>query len=169
MVQQDTMWPKPPKLGRAALRLATLDVPFQTAFPAEGEATGLLVKVRVSGPARATFALRHAYISSDLGLPAAGVPLEGGIHVQDGRARVAVYTSAVSFAFTGLIVAAMVLLGLSSIVQEPWPWNVAWLVALLAMLNWSYRRAKAALPRVVSDAVQALERLSTSGRTDPWR
>ena len=171
MPRQDTAWPEPPNPDRTGFRLATLDVPFHatTALPPEGEITGLLVTVRLSGPDRATFTLRHAHISSDVGLPGAGIPLEGGIHIQDSRARVAVYTSTFWIAFVGFVLGVMVLIGVTSLVTQPGVWNTFWLFSLLLMLNWSYRRTKAAIPRVVSDALDAVQRLNTSGRTHPWR
>jgi hypothetical protein len=168
MAGPDDVWPESPNPAHTSLRLVRLSVPFRTAFPSEGEATGLLVKVLISGPAEATFRLRHSFISSDVGLPGAGIPLEGGIRVQDGRARVVVYTSAVWAAFVGGIVSFMVLSGLAIVVHEGGMWNIVWLASFLMLLLWSYRRMQTGIRRVASDAVLALERLSASGRTDPW-
>jgi hypothetical protein len=126
------------------------------------------VKVRISGPAEATFKLRHSFISSDVGLPCAGIPLEGGIRVQDGRAKVVVYTSAVWAALVGGIVSFMGLFGLAIVVHDGGMGNILWLASFLMLLLWSYRRTQTGIQRVASDAVLALERLGATGRTDPW-
>jgi hypothetical protein len=168
MGDPDGTWPAPPNPASAAFRVAKLTVPFRGDLPPVGEATGLLVKVQAVGTAHATFVLRHAFIGSDVGLPGAGIPLEGGLHVQDGRARVAVYTSTFRALFVGLVMLFIVLFGASLVVYEGGMGSIAWLAMVVALVYWSYRRAKRGVELVVADAVATLERLRASGQTDPW-
>ena len=94
-MRMDTSWPDAPTPTKADLRVATLDLPYPASLTLNvgEEITGRLVTVRATGPADASFSLRHPFISTDVGLPGAGIPLDGSIKLAAGRARVAVYTN----------------------------------------------------------------------------
>ena len=158
MTQCDSSWPAPPTPTKADLRVATLDLPYPTPLTlhAGKESTGRLVTVRATGPAEASFCLRHPFISTDVGLPGAGIPLDGSIKLAAGRARVAVYTNRTAAAFVGLMAGGLAVGSVVFAAQEPDWWSISIAFAACGVLWWCFRRAMGAVPKVVGDALDAL-------------
>jgi hypothetical protein len=154
----DTRWPDAPTPADADLRVATLDLPYPEVAPLRAgvEAIGRFVKVRVTGPADAQFALRHPWISTDIGLPGAYIPLDGAIRIAAGRAKIAVCTDRALTAFMALVAGALVLGSITAAVQDPGWWSAGIALLVCAMAAWCYRRAERAKAKVVADALEAL-------------
>ena len=109
-----------------------------------------------SSSAEAVFSLRHRFISTDIGLPGAGMPLDGSIHISEGRARVDVYTNGPFAAFVVLVFGSLVLGSIVMAIRNP-GWEQTTVTDIIcAIAWWSFRRAKRAVPKVVADALTAL-------------
>jgi hypothetical protein len=160
--KQSLTWPGAPVPSKAEFRVATLDLPYPTslALHAGEEVTGRLVTVRATGPSDASFSLRHAFISIDLGLPGVGIPLDGAIALGAGRARVAVYTNRAGAAFVGLVAGGLAVGSVGFAVRAPDWVSISMAVLACGTLWWCYRRAREAVPKVVADALDALRTIA---------
>ncbi len=100
-------------------------------------------------------------MSSDLGLPAPGVPLDGLIRVQAGHARVLVFTSPGILLFLGALHGAGISVLLVMVALQPSAWKVLFLLVWLATSGLACHSFRSASRKVAQDAVSALRGMIT--------
>ena len=142
-------------------RLAEVSLPFpELRLPAGEHGTGRLVRVTVDDPSHASFAGRHAFISSDIGLNAIGLPIMGTVVLEKGSAQVLVYTSSSAGFVLRLWAFFFIVTGVCWLVAQPSVWNAIMALVFSGVgLRLLFGMPKAGR-RVAADAVDILGRMA---------
>jgi hypothetical protein len=140
------------------LHIGTLVIPVShRADPSVIEATGRLVRVRAISPGRWVFTLRHTWISADLGLPAAGMVVDGSVTSTPDGARVEVFTPFGTVVLIAVVLASFVIVSLIGVLSTPSVETVAYLAIVLTVVYLLSHTARRAVILLAHDAVGALQ------------
>lgn len=158
-----------------ALTTAEAPVPVPLFLPVGVEKSGRLVALRVISPSEAVFALRHAWVSADLGFPVA-YPLVGTAQASRGAVTATVVVSRPAAAASAAVVALALLLLLallSACVREPSLWTTSVAILFAGVLTNHGRHMRRGLRALASDAVAVVQGLgeehgSPDSRAPTW-
>jgi hypothetical protein len=164
-LSQPTPSPIPECLPRG-LTLATAQAPADSSLrlPVGAEASGRLVMLRATSPTQAVFALRHSFVSTDMGLPI-GYPLVGTAELAEGTARATVQVPRATAVLTGAAILLALGIMLSVALLQPSSWNVVVAVYGVALILSAGTRAWRGIKEIGPDAVMVLQALCRAPRS----
>ena len=150
--------PREPPAQPRGLLLGTVIVPFRGVATVPGaQATGRFVRVKALPSGGCVFTLRDMWISADLGLPAAGLMLDGSMSPTPDGAKVSVYAPMASVVPIGLVWALLMIGSAIFFFAAPSLGGAAFVTcgAWFGYVTW--KRARCAVKAVAADAVEALQ------------
>jgi hypothetical protein len=164
-LSQPTPSPIPECLPRG-LTIATAQAPADSSLrlPVGAEASGRLVMLRATSPTQAVFALRHSFVSTDMGLPI-GYPLVGTAELAEGTARATVQVPRATAVLTGAAILLALGIMLSVALLQPSSWNVVVAVYGVALILSAGTRAWRGIKEIGPDAVMVLQALCRAPRS----
>lgn len=151
--------PREPPTAPTGVCLGTVAISFENPAQASSvaqDATGRLVRMKRAATGDYVFTLRHSWISADLGLPGAGLPLDGILRLTPGVAHASVFTPLGPVAFLASICAVGVSVSVGVLAKDPSVWNALCLAPWLWFACTRWRNAKRAVRTLAEDAVAVL-------------